>query len=97
MTVFQKKITEQTRLYYQQLKAKYGLNIPMGMTRLPSVADGFIQYMPMKPQKFGIKVCALCDSRTGYCLCFQIYTGIEGAPEQGLSYGCLRFDIWKIS
>ena len=35
----------------------------------------FIQYMPKKPKKFGIKLWVLCESLTGYCLDFQIYTG----------------------
>ena len=39
---------------------------------------GFIQYMPKNPQKFGIKLWLLCESRPGYCLQFQVYTGKTG-------------------
>lgn len=47
---------------------------------------GFIQYMPKKPVKFGIKLWVLCDASTGYCLQFQIYTGkVENSPEKGLA------------
>ena len=47
----------------------------------------FIQYMPKKPKKFGIKIWALCQSDTGYCIQFQIYTGkVDSGQEQGLTY-----------
>ena len=46
----------------------------------------FIQYMPQKPCRFGIKVWALCESTSGYCLKFQIYKGKEGNAEQGLGH-----------
>ena len=53
----------------------------------------FIQYMPKKPKKFGIKIWALCDSISGYCLQFQIYTGKSAdAVEHGLAYR-LVFDL----
>ncbi|XP_068221401.1 piggyBac transposable element-derived protein 4-like [Palaemon carinicauda] len=35
----------------------------------------FKQYMPKKPTKWGIKVWSLCDSKTGYLLKFDVYTG----------------------
>ena len=35
----------------------------------------FVQYMPAKPIKHGIKVYALCCSSTGYLYLFEIYTG----------------------
>ena len=55
----------------------------------------FIQYMPKKPKKFGIKIWVLCEAATGYCLQFQIYTGkSEGAVEHGLSYRVV-FDLMK--
>ena len=48
---------------------------------------GFIQYMPKKPTKFGIKIWALAEARTGYCQQFQIYTGKTGdTQENGLTY-----------
>lgn len=47
----------------------------------------FIQFMPDKPQRFGIKLWALADSRNGYLCNFQIYTGKEaGTAEVGLAY-----------
>lgn len=47
----------------------------------------FLQYMPAKPKKFGIKLWALCESSSGYCLQFQIYKGKElDTPEKGLSH-----------
>ena len=35
----------------------------------------FLQYMPRKPTKFGIKVWINVEARTGYVLSFQVYTG----------------------
>jgi len=57
---------------------------------------GFIQYMPKKPKKFGIKVWVLCEALSGYCLQFQIYTGAkEGTSEKGLTYRVV-FDLMDI-
>ena len=42
----------------------------------------FIQRMPKKPKKFGLKIWALCESLTGYCLWFQIYTGKEAGKAE---------------
>ncbi|XP_063971496.1 piggyBac transposable element-derived protein 4-like [Lytechinus pictus] len=48
------------------------------------------QYMPKKPTKWGIKLWCLCDSKTGYCLTFQVYTGrgmdAELVQQFGLGY-----------
>ena len=55
----------------------------------------FLQYMPKKPKKFGIKLWALCESVTGYCLQFQVYTGkVETSVEHGLAYRVV-FDLMK--
>lgn len=35
----------------------------------------FRQYIPKKPGKYGIKVFALCDSKTKYCCNTDVYTG----------------------
>ena len=43
------------------------------------------QYMPKKPIKWGIKLWVLCDSRTGYCLALDVYTGSK-ADGLGLTY-----------
>lgn len=46
----------------------------------------FIQYMPKKPKKFGIKIWACCDADTSYCLKYQIYTGAsDNGAEHGLA------------
>lgn len=36
---------------------------------------GFVQYMPNKPAKYGLKLYALCDSRTFYTYNFEVYCG----------------------
>ena len=44
-------------------------------------------------KKFGMKVWALCEGKTGYCCNFQVYTGkVDGAQEQGLTYHVV-FDL----
>ena len=53
----------------------------------------FLQYMPKKPKKFGIKIWTLCEAKTGYCCNFQIYTGkSESEQECGLAYRVV-FDL----
>ncbi len=50
----------------------------------------FIQYMPKKPCKWGIKVWACCDAITGYIYAFDIYAGANpSVPNhpKGLAYG----------
>ena len=44
----------------------------------------FIQYMPKKPTKFGIKLWVICEADTGYCLRYQIY---NGKLDQGQEHG----------
>ena len=39
----------------------------------------FIQYMPKKPTKQGIKVWVCCDAITGYIYSFTVYTGADPA------------------
>ena len=47
----------------------------------------FVQYMPKKTVKFGIKIWELYDSGTEYCLKFQIYKGKENdTAEKGLTF-----------
>ena len=35
----------------------------------------FLQYLPKKPTRFGIKVFVISEAKTGYVLNFQVYTG----------------------
>ena len=37
---------------------------------------GFIQYMPQKPTKWGMKAYVLADAHTGYIYNWHLYTGI---------------------
>lgn len=37
----------------------------------------FLQYMPNKPAKYGIKVFALVDAKTFYCLNMEVYAGMQ--------------------
>ncbi|XP_057314098.1 piggyBac transposable element-derived protein 4-like isoform X1 [Hydractinia symbiolongicarpus] len=56
---------------------------------------GFIQYMPKKPKKFGVKVWACCEAESSFCLKFQIYTGAsDTGAEHGLSHRVV-FDLME--
>ena len=47
----------------------------------------FLQYIPKKPTRFGIKVWVNSEAKTGYVLCFQVYTGATGnGKSAGLGY-----------
>ena len=45
-----------------------------------------VTYIPKKPVRWGIRIWCLCDSLTGYCLAFNVYTGIEGCVPDDLGY-----------
>ena len=47
------------------------------MIKYKGKAIKFVQYMPAKPIKHGIKVFALCCSVTGYIYAFYVYCGKE--------------------
>ena len=48
----------------------------------------FLQYIPKKPTRFGIKVWVNSEAKTGYVLCFQVYTGAnqKTTKEKGLGH-----------
>ena len=47
----------------------------------------FLQYLPKKSTKFGIKVWVNSEAKSGYVLNFQIYTGSKNkTKEKGLGY-----------
>ena len=48
----------------------------------------FVQFMPMKPIKHGIKVCALCCSEAGYLCSFEACAG-KGNTEDGSPRGVI--------
>nr|XP_042912958.1 piggyBac transposable element-derived protein 4-like [Parasteatoda tepidariorum] len=49
---------------------------------------GFVQYLPLKPGKRGIKVWMLCTSRFGYVLNFEVYCGKnDKVPRSGKGLG----------
>ena len=53
----------------------------------------FVQYMPAKPIKFGIKFFSLNDSTSAYCLEIQVYTGkdIRFSTGEGFVYNIVTF------
>ena len=51
---------------------------------------GWVQYMPKKPVKWGIKVFALCESNSGYTVNLKLYTGKEEEQLQGQGGAALQ-------
>ena len=49
--------------------------IDESMIKYMGRAISFVQYMPLKPIKHGIKVFAACCAYTGHVLCFEVYLG----------------------
>ncbi|KAL5510009.1 hypothetical protein EMCRGX_G005473 [Ephydatia muelleri] len=47
----------------------------------------FLQYMPKKPHKWGMKAWVLAEAETGYTWNFHLYTGKEEARPAGLPLG----------
>lgn len=69
--------------YYQPLR-QLSIDEMMVGTRC---RIAFLQFMPKKPTRFGIKIWVNSEAKTGYVLKFEIYTGAhEGTREKGLSY-----------
>ena len=73
--------------YQQEYRPRRELSVDEGVVGFKGRLS-FRQYMPAKPTKWGIKVWMLCESSSGYCLNFQVYTGrVEGpAAPHGLGY-----------
>lgn len=46
----------------------------------------FLQYVPKKPKKWGVKLWVLADSQNGYVPAFDVYTGASDTVEHGLAY-----------
>jgi hypothetical protein len=47
----------------------------------------FVQYMPSKPSKYGLKFWAVCDSQNYYCWNLRFYMGKEDDRDMQVSYG----------
>ena len=48
----------------------------------------FLQYLPKKPHKWGMKAWVLADAKTGYTWAWKLYTGKEGdRGDKGLAHG----------
>ena len=56
-------------------KANIVLSVDESMIKYKGRSIKFVQYMPKKPIKHGIKVFCLCDAESGYLLAFEVYTG----------------------
>lgn len=63
----------------------------------PRCRISFLQHLPKKPTKFGIKIFVNSEAKTGYVLTFQIYTGkINSTTYESKSKGvahCVVMDL----
>jgi hypothetical protein len=51
------------------------------MVLLKSGVISFVQYMMLKPIKRGLKIFALCCSKSGYLFAFEVYTGKDNTSD----------------
>ena len=56
----------------------------------------FIQYMPAKPVKWGVKVWVLCDSVNGYICTFDVYTGKDTSGSNVHAHGLAYSIVMKL-
>jgi len=56
----------------------------------------FIQYMPAKPVKWGVKVWVLCDSVNGYICTFDVYTGKDTSGSTVHAHGLAYSIVMKL-
>ena len=59
----------------------------------------FLQYLPKKPNKWGMKAWALCDSKTAYVWNWRLYVGKddEVSTSDGLGYGVVMSLVHKLA
>ena len=67
-------ISNQLRLGWN---ANIDLSVDESMIKYKGRAIRFVQYLPKKPIKHGIKVYCLCDAETDYLIAFEVYTGVS--------------------
>ena len=66
------------------------ITVDESMIKYMGHAIAFVQYMPQKPIKHGIKVCCLCCAYTSYLLGFEVYVGKENqGTEDGSAIGII--------
>ncbi|XP_050414127.2 piggyBac transposable element-derived protein 4 [Patella vulgata] len=73
--------------FREQYDPPQNISIDEGMVKYKGRL-GFVQYMPMKPTKRGIKVWIAAASDTGYVHAFNVYTGksLDGVQEKNLGH-----------
>ena len=74
----------------RQFKARFHPSCNVSIDEALIRYDGRLswkQYMPKKPVKWGFKLWCLCDSSTGYCVAFSVYTGASNDDNNGMDLG----------
>eukprot|EP00041_Stephanoeca_diplocostata_P002546 m.226 g.226 ORF g.226 m.226 type:complete len:310 (-) comp134_c0_seq1:7-936(-) len=82
------RVQDVIRTYQRMFQSLWtlGENIAVdeSMIKYSGRAIDFVQHMPAKPIKHGIKVFALCCSATAFAYSFSIYTGKDGSHDGGV-------------
>eukprot|EP00041_Stephanoeca_diplocostata_P027114 m.741690 g.741690 ORF g.741690 m.741690 type:complete len:960 (+) comp23116_c4_seq1:51-2930(+) len=82
------RIQSVVKAYQQLFRSLWTLgefvSVDESMIKYSGRAIDFVQYMPAKPIKHGIKVFALCCSATAYAYSFSVYTGKDGCQDAGV-------------
>ena len=88
------KFSQQENIQLMISSTRYGRFFPRSWRIISGTTSltykgrlSFIQYMPKKPHKWGLKAWVLADSTNGYCWNWKLYTGKEGDRTQhGLAH-----------
>ena len=83
------KIRQVLELIKQRCKALYSPCLYISVDESMIGTRGrlsFLQYLPKKPTKWGIKLWVCAESKTGYIYDFEVYTGQGDKSEHGLAY-----------
>ena len=67
------------------------VTVDESMIRYMGRAISYVQYMPAKPIKHGIKVFAICCGVSGVLLAFRVYTGKE---DEDFDWSALNVCVW---
>ena len=79
-----RKVIEILQRRFQELYTP-GMCVSIDESMIGSRARlSFLQYLPKKPMKWGIKVWVCAEAKTGYIHTFDIYTGQGESCEHGL-------------
>ena len=86
------KLRPFTEALFQQFQTHYILSKEVSIDETMIGYKGrlsFIQYMPKKPTKWGMKAYVLADSNTGYMYNWYLYTGMHLSQKHTHAHPCI--------